>query len=344
MRLHIGTLLLVNLRNQRLHPAGPSRADGRAGRLRSSVRASARGQGPAAADRSGHPAATPRTARTRRCGRRRLPPQEHHPVTPVGHGHRGARPRSVRLAGRPSSRGRTGSVDSGGSAKPGAEVTIATRRPESAEPLVRELATVDGAGRVHTEALCLSDPASDAAFARAWRGPLDILVANAGIMALPTRTLLARAGRYSSPPTTSATSRRPLACTRLCGPPAPPGSCSSARSPTGTCPLLRGQPGGADRSRRRRPARRRRRPRTRPRGSEPALGVQHRGPPRSLTPSRGHTGAHAWGSGRRSGRWRGEAPPTCARCLGASASPRNTSTIRCCDDQLTPPQRVSQHP
>ncbi|MFC8230365.1 SDR family NAD(P)-dependent oxidoreductase [Streptomyces sp. NPDC057287] len=73
----------------------------------------------------------------------------------------------------------------------GAEVTIATRRPESAEPLVRELATVGGAGRVHTEALDLSDPASAVAFAREWRGPLDILVANAGIMALPTRTLTA---------------------------------------------------------------------------------------------------------------------------------------------------------
>jgi NAD(P)-dependent dehydrogenase (short-subunit alcohol dehydrogenase family) len=71
----------------------------------------------------------------------------------------------------------------------GAEVTIATRRPQSAEPLVRELAAVGGAGQVHTQALDLSDPTSVDAFARAWRGPLDILVANAGIMALPQRTL-----------------------------------------------------------------------------------------------------------------------------------------------------------
>ncbi|MEV1069001.1 SDR family NAD(P)-dependent oxidoreductase [Streptomyces sp. NPDC050263] len=71
----------------------------------------------------------------------------------------------------------------------GAEVTIATRHPESAEPLVRELAPVDGAGGVRVEALDLADLASVDAFARAWRGPLDILVANAGIMALPTRTL-----------------------------------------------------------------------------------------------------------------------------------------------------------
>ncbi|MFE2588460.1 SDR family NAD(P)-dependent oxidoreductase [Streptomyces anthocyanicus] len=70
----------------------------------------------------------------------------------------------------------------------GAEVTIATRHPQSAEPLVQEAAAA-GAGRVHAEALDLSDVASVDSFARAWRGPLDILVANAGIMALPTRTL-----------------------------------------------------------------------------------------------------------------------------------------------------------
>ncbi|MER7739669.1 SDR family NAD(P)-dependent oxidoreductase [Streptomyces sp. NPDC096538] len=71
----------------------------------------------------------------------------------------------------------------------GAEVTVATRRPQSAEPLVRELAGVDGAGAVRAAALDLSDLTSVDAFVRAWRGPLDVLVANAGIMALPTRTL-----------------------------------------------------------------------------------------------------------------------------------------------------------
>ncbi|WP_062206650.1 SDR family NAD(P)-dependent oxidoreductase [Streptomyces sp. NBRC 109706] len=71
----------------------------------------------------------------------------------------------------------------------GAQVTIATRRPGSAEPLVEELAAVDGAGPVHAEPLDLSDPTSVDAFVRGWHGRLDILVANAGIMALPTRTL-----------------------------------------------------------------------------------------------------------------------------------------------------------
>ncbi|MEV5365275.1 SDR family NAD(P)-dependent oxidoreductase [Streptomyces cellulosae] len=77
-------------------------------------------------------------------------------------------------------------------AEAGAEVTVATRRPETAEPLVRELAAVGGAGPVHTAPLDLSDLTSVDAFVRNWRGPLDILVANAGIMALPERTLTSR--------------------------------------------------------------------------------------------------------------------------------------------------------
>ncbi|MFE6286206.1 SDR family NAD(P)-dependent oxidoreductase [Streptomyces sp. NPDC057877] len=71
----------------------------------------------------------------------------------------------------------------------GARVTVVTRRPEAAEPLVRELSARPGAGEVRAAALDLSDLASVDAFVRAWRGPLDILVANAGIMALPERTL-----------------------------------------------------------------------------------------------------------------------------------------------------------
>ncbi|MFC9887017.1 SDR family NAD(P)-dependent oxidoreductase [Streptomyces pilosus] len=73
----------------------------------------------------------------------------------------------------------------------GADVTIATRRPESAEPLLRELSALGGAGAVRAHALDLADLTSVDAFVRTWRGPLDILVANAGIMALPDRTLTA---------------------------------------------------------------------------------------------------------------------------------------------------------
>ncbi|MDX6743964.1 SDR family NAD(P)-dependent oxidoreductase [Actinocorallia sp. A-T 12471] len=71
----------------------------------------------------------------------------------------------------------------------GADVTIATRRPDAARALIADLSAVEGAGRVRARALDLADLASVDAFARSWRGPLDILVANAGIMALPGLTL-----------------------------------------------------------------------------------------------------------------------------------------------------------
>ncbi|MHA3703093.1 SDR family NAD(P)-dependent oxidoreductase [Jatrophihabitans sp. YIM 134969] len=63
----------------------------------------------------------------------------------------------------------------------GAEVTVATRNPVAAQPLVDELPRVDAA------ALDLADPASVRRFVNGWTGPLHALVANAGIMALPTR-------------------------------------------------------------------------------------------------------------------------------------------------------------
>ncbi|TXS31192.1 SDR family NAD(P)-dependent oxidoreductase [Streptomyces sp. gb1(2016)] len=69
----------------------------------------------------------------------------------------------------------------------GADVTIATRRPEIAEPLISEITRGGTGGSVRAAALDLSDLASVEAFTQAWRGPLDILVANAGIMALPQK-------------------------------------------------------------------------------------------------------------------------------------------------------------
>ncbi|MZD10499.1 SDR family NAD(P)-dependent oxidoreductase [Streptomyces sp. SID5785] len=71
----------------------------------------------------------------------------------------------------------------------GAEVTIAARRPDAAAPLVRDLAALPGAGPVRAAPLDLSEPASVDRFVRDWDGPLDMLVANAGIMALPERVL-----------------------------------------------------------------------------------------------------------------------------------------------------------
>lgn len=64
----------------------------------------------------------------------------------------------------------------------GAEVTVATRRPAGGTPL-SELPGVEVA------ALDLADPVSVKAFVASWTGPLHALVANAGIMAVPTRDL-----------------------------------------------------------------------------------------------------------------------------------------------------------
>ncbi|MFG2356865.1 SDR family NAD(P)-dependent oxidoreductase [Streptomyces sp. NPDC048521] len=68
----------------------------------------------------------------------------------------------------------------------GAEVTVATRDPAAAEPLVKEF---PGTRAV---ALDLADLASVRAFCDAWSGPLDALVANAGVMMLPTRQVTAQ--------------------------------------------------------------------------------------------------------------------------------------------------------
>lgn len=62
----------------------------------------------------------------------------------------------------------------------GAEVTVATRNPAAADALVKQF---PGTRAV---ALDLADLASVRAFCDAWSGPLDALVANAGVMMLPT--------------------------------------------------------------------------------------------------------------------------------------------------------------
>ncbi|SCF24853.1 SDR family NAD(P)-dependent oxidoreductase [Micromonospora mirobrigensis] len=69
----------------------------------------------------------------------------------------------------------------------GAEVTVATRNPGAAGDLVAEFP-----GRVRATALDLADLNSVDAFVAGWQGPLHTLVANAGIMAPPTRQLTAQ--------------------------------------------------------------------------------------------------------------------------------------------------------
>lgn len=68
----------------------------------------------------------------------------------------------------------------------GAEVTLAVRDVAAGEAFAR-----DGGTRSLVARLDLADPASVAAFADGWKGPLHLLVNNAGVMRLPRRTLTA---------------------------------------------------------------------------------------------------------------------------------------------------------
>ncbi|GGM44415.1 SDR family NAD(P)-dependent oxidoreductase [Promicromonospora citrea] len=74
-------------------------------------------------------------------------------------------------------------------ASAGADVTIATRRPRAADTLLGELATAGVPGHVRVAPLDLADLSSVRRFVASWDGPLDALVANAGILALPERIL-----------------------------------------------------------------------------------------------------------------------------------------------------------
>jgi NAD(P)-dependent dehydrogenase (short-subunit alcohol dehydrogenase family) len=71
----------------------------------------------------------------------------------------------------------------------GAEVTLAVRNPAAGERTAEDIVATTGNKQVLVAPLDLADPASVAAFAAAWDGPLHILVNNAGVMAPPlTRT------------------------------------------------------------------------------------------------------------------------------------------------------------
>lgn len=70
----------------------------------------------------------------------------------------------------------------------GAAVTLAVRNPEAGEAAADTIRLATNAGAVRVAYLDLSDRASISDFASSWSGPLDILVTNAGIMALPELT------------------------------------------------------------------------------------------------------------------------------------------------------------
>jgi NAD(P)-dependent dehydrogenase (short-subunit alcohol dehydrogenase family) len=73
----------------------------------------------------------------------------------------------------------------------GAAVTLAVRDTVRGCEVAAEIAKSTGNEQVEVGALELTDPASIDDFTGAWSGPLQILVNNAGVMALPERTLTA---------------------------------------------------------------------------------------------------------------------------------------------------------
>lgn len=71
----------------------------------------------------------------------------------------------------------------------GAEVTIAVRNPEAGDKVAAALNAAGGHRRVKAARLDLADQASVRHFAGTWDGPLQILINNGGVMAVPERTL-----------------------------------------------------------------------------------------------------------------------------------------------------------
>lgn len=70
-------------------------------------------------------------------------------------------------------------------ARAGAAVTLAVRDTDAGQEVATRISADGAAGRPAVQPLDLSEPASVATFVANWHGPLDILVANAGVMATP---------------------------------------------------------------------------------------------------------------------------------------------------------------
>ncbi|MEU5461042.1 SDR family NAD(P)-dependent oxidoreductase [Streptomyces althioticus] len=70
-------------------------------------------------------------------------------------------------------------------ASAGAEVTLAVRDIEAGEKTAEDIRATTGGGPVRVARLDLSDQNSVAAFVTTWNDPLDILINNAGVAAVP---------------------------------------------------------------------------------------------------------------------------------------------------------------
>ena len=73
----------------------------------------------------------------------------------------------------------------------GAEVTLAVRDTDAGRRAAAEITAATGSAAVPVGRLDLADQGSVAAFVADWSGPLDVLVNNAGVMALPDLQLTA---------------------------------------------------------------------------------------------------------------------------------------------------------
>jgi NAD(P)-dependent dehydrogenase (short-subunit alcohol dehydrogenase family) len=69
----------------------------------------------------------------------------------------------------------------------GADVTLAVRSLPAGEAVAAEIAAQTDNPNVHVAYLDLTDRATIAVFAAGWRGPLHVLINNAGVMAIPER-------------------------------------------------------------------------------------------------------------------------------------------------------------
>jgi NAD(P)-dependent dehydrogenase (short-subunit alcohol dehydrogenase family) len=77
-------------------------------------------------------------------------------------------------------------------AKAGADVTLAVRDVEAGAAVAEDIKNTTTNQHISVGKLDLSDLTSVQAFVRAWTGPLDMLVNNAGVMAIPERQLSAQ--------------------------------------------------------------------------------------------------------------------------------------------------------
>jgi NAD(P)-dependent dehydrogenase (short-subunit alcohol dehydrogenase family) len=70
-------------------------------------------------------------------------------------------------------------------AEAGADVTLAVRDTDAGAKTAADITATTDSAAVHVAELDLADPRSVAAFVAGWGGPLDLLVNNAGVMAVP---------------------------------------------------------------------------------------------------------------------------------------------------------------